>query len=122
MANSGLFLRGNRAGGNPAYSGCEIQILDDHNWEKVSEKALRTSPVHFFHQDAQFIGEGFDSLNQRVQLGIVRESPVLTSCHGCDAGLDDSDKARECGDVRLEAQGDFGGDALAEHYRAAHRA
>ncbi len=41
MANSGLFLRGNRAGGNPAYSGCEIQILDDFNWERVTDSKLK---------------------------------------------------------------------------------
>jgi hypothetical protein len=41
MANSGLFLRGNRAGGNPAYSGCEIQILDDHNWEESTKSKLK---------------------------------------------------------------------------------
>lgn len=41
MCNSGLFLRGDRAGGNPAYSGCEIQILDDFDWEEVTGSTLR---------------------------------------------------------------------------------
>lgn len=41
MANSGLFLRGDRAGGDPAYSGCEIQILDDFNWESVTGSKLK---------------------------------------------------------------------------------
>jgi len=41
MANSGLFLRGDRSGGDPAYSGCEIQILDDFNWEAVSGSELK---------------------------------------------------------------------------------
>ncbi len=33
MANSGLFLHGDREGGDPAYAGFELQILDDFNWE-----------------------------------------------------------------------------------------
>ena len=41
MCNSGLFLRGDRAGGNPAFSGCEVQILDDFNWEKVTSSTLK---------------------------------------------------------------------------------
>ncbi|MED5330373.1 MAG: family 16 glycoside hydrolase [Planctomycetota bacterium] len=41
MCNSGLFLRADPNGGNPAYSGCEIQILDDHNWESVTETTLQ---------------------------------------------------------------------------------
>lgn len=41
MANSGLFLRGDRAGGDPAYSGCEVQILDDFNWEAVTGSTLK---------------------------------------------------------------------------------
>ena len=45
MANSGLFLRADPAGGNPAYSGCEIQILDDFNWEKVTNSTL--APYQF---------------------------------------------------------------------------
>jgi len=50
MSNSGLFLRGRResvgadgartSGGNPAYSGCEIQLLDDWNWETVTGTTL----------------------------------------------------------------------------------
>ncbi|MFT4540229.1 MAG: hypothetical protein ACI841_000125 [Planctomycetota bacterium] len=45
MANSGLFLRANRDGSNPAYSGCEIQILDDFNWETVTNSKL--APYQF---------------------------------------------------------------------------
>jgi hypothetical protein len=41
MANSGLFLRAARDGTNPAYSGCEIQILDDFDWERVTGDTLR---------------------------------------------------------------------------------
>ncbi len=33
MANSGVFLRAARDGTNPAFSGCELQILDDFDWE-----------------------------------------------------------------------------------------
>jgi hypothetical protein len=40
MTNSGLFLRAKRDGSNPAYSGCELQILDDFNWEKVTDSKL----------------------------------------------------------------------------------
>ena len=50
MSNSGLFLRGRResvgtdgahvSGGNPAYSGCEIQLLDDWNWEQDTHPTL----------------------------------------------------------------------------------
>ena len=40
-ANSGLFLRGARDGSNPAYSGCEIQILDDFHWEEDTNSKLQ---------------------------------------------------------------------------------
>jgi len=40
MANSGLFLRAARDGSNPAYSGCEVQILDDFNWEARTDSTL----------------------------------------------------------------------------------
>ena len=39
-ANSGLFLRGDRRGGDPAYSGCEIQIIDDHGWAALAGSEL----------------------------------------------------------------------------------
>ncbi len=45
MANSGLFLRGARDGGDPAYSGCEIQLLDDFNWEERTGSTL--APYQF---------------------------------------------------------------------------
>ncbi len=41
MANSGLFLRADRESGNPAFSGAEIQILDDFNWEKTTGSKLK---------------------------------------------------------------------------------
>ncbi|MEM7309875.1 MAG: DUF1080 domain-containing protein [Planctomycetota bacterium] len=41
MANSGVFLRATRDGENPAYSGCEVQILDDFNWESVTGSTLK---------------------------------------------------------------------------------
>lgn len=41
MTNSGLFLRGDRAGGDPAWTGCEVQILDDFNWERVTNSKLK---------------------------------------------------------------------------------
>ncbi len=41
MANGGLFLRAARDGSNPAFSGCEIQLLDDWNWEERSGTTLQ---------------------------------------------------------------------------------
>lgn len=40
MANSGLFLRGPRAGGDPAWEAMEVQILDDFNWEARTKSKL----------------------------------------------------------------------------------
>src|SRR6476469_2342150 len=34
-ANSGVYLRASKKDLNPSFSGCEIQILDDDNWEKI---------------------------------------------------------------------------------------
>ncbi|MDA1267106.1 MAG: DUF1080 domain-containing protein, partial [Planctomycetota bacterium] len=45
MANSGLFLRASRDGANPAFSGCELQILDDFNWETETNSKL--APYQF---------------------------------------------------------------------------
>jgi hypothetical protein len=39
-ANSGIFLRAARDDSNAAFSGCEIQILDDLNWERLNKKKL----------------------------------------------------------------------------------
>ena len=41
MANSGLFLRASRDGANPAFSGAEVQILDDFNWETRTGSTLK---------------------------------------------------------------------------------
>lgn len=41
MTNSGVFLRGDRAGGDPAWTGCEVQILDDFDWERVTGSTLK---------------------------------------------------------------------------------
>lgn len=41
MANSGVFLRAARDGSNPAFSGCEIQILDDFHWEERTKGKLK---------------------------------------------------------------------------------
>lgn len=40
LANSGVFLR-STADGNPSFNGCEIQILDDFNWEKATNSKLK---------------------------------------------------------------------------------
>lgn len=41
MANSGVFLRVARDATRPSTSGCEIQILDDFNWEKETGGKLK---------------------------------------------------------------------------------
>ncbi len=41
MANSGVFLRGDRAGGDAAWTGMEVQILDDVNWEEGTKSKLQ---------------------------------------------------------------------------------
>lgn len=43
MTNGGVFLRAARNGENPAYSGCEVQILDDAHWAAASEIGLEPS-------------------------------------------------------------------------------
>ncbi|MBK8980242.1 MAG: DUF1080 domain-containing protein [Planctomycetes bacterium] len=40
-ANSGVFLRARRGDANPAFSGCEIQILDDFHWEEDTGSKLK---------------------------------------------------------------------------------
>jgi hypothetical protein len=40
MANSGVYLRSARGAENPSYAGCEVQILDDFNWEKETHSTL----------------------------------------------------------------------------------
>ncbi|MBI1379948.1 MAG: DUF1080 domain-containing protein [Planctomycetaceae bacterium] len=39
-ANSGLFVRAKRGDENPAYSGAEIQLIDDRGWEPATGHAL----------------------------------------------------------------------------------
>ncbi len=38
LCNSGVFLRGERSDKDPAFSGCEIQVIDDYNWEAAAGK------------------------------------------------------------------------------------
>lgn len=45
MANSGVFLRSVRNDGNPSFSGSEIQILDDFNYERVA--GIKLKPYQF---------------------------------------------------------------------------
>ncbi len=40
MTNSGVFLRGDRRADDPAWNGCEVQILDDFDWERVTGNPL----------------------------------------------------------------------------------
>ncbi|MBK7643109.1 MAG: DUF1080 domain-containing protein [Planctomycetes bacterium] len=58
MANSGVFLRAARDGSNPAYSGCEIQVLDDFNWERVTSSKLH---------EWQFTGSLYGSVAPRAK-------------------------------------------------------
>ena len=41
LANSGLYLRSIDDGSNASFNGCEVQILDDFNWEEASGSKLR---------------------------------------------------------------------------------
>jgi hypothetical protein len=40
MANSGLYLRSARTEENPSFAGCELQILDDFDWERETKTTL----------------------------------------------------------------------------------
>jgi hypothetical protein len=40
-ANSGVYLRASPDDPNPSFSGCEIQILDDANWERLNKQKLK---------------------------------------------------------------------------------
>ncbi|HUR29360.1 MAG TPA: DUF1080 domain-containing protein [Planctomycetota bacterium] len=40
MANSGLYLRSTRTSDNPSFTGAEVQILDDFDWEKETKTTL----------------------------------------------------------------------------------
>ena len=44
LCNSGLYLRSTEEG-NPSFNGCEVQILDDFNWEAASGSKL--APYQF---------------------------------------------------------------------------
>lgn len=41
-ANSGLFLRAKPGEENPAYSGCELQLIDDYHWGEITGTPLKT--------------------------------------------------------------------------------
>ncbi len=56
-ANSGLFLRA-APEGDPAYSGCEIQIIDDFNWETLTDSKL---------QPYQFSGGLYGAMAPRIK-------------------------------------------------------
>jgi hypothetical protein len=57
-ANSGLFLRAARSGENPAFSGCEIQLLDDWGYEALTQTKLKP---------AQMTGSIYGSAPPRVK-------------------------------------------------------
>ncbi|MHC5071846.1 MAG: 3-keto-disaccharide hydrolase [Planctomycetota bacterium] len=76
MANSGLFLRGNRKGGDPAYSGCEVQILDDFNWEAVAGYKLK--PYQFSGGLYAAVAPGAKGL---LSLGVWNSRPGSSACN-----------------------------------------
>ena len=57
-ANSGVFLRADREGGSPVFSGCEIQILDDFNYE---------ADTGYKPKDWQHTGSLYASVAPKVQ-------------------------------------------------------
>lgn len=75
MANSGVFLRASRDGANPAFSGCEIQILDDFNWESTTKSKLK---------EWQFTGSLYGSAKPAVKAlkPLGRWNQYRISAHG----------------------------------------
>lgn len=71
MANSGVFLRGDRAGGDPAWNGMEVQILDDFNWEERTQSKL--APWQF---TGSLYGSVAPSKRAQRQLGEWNEMSV----------------------------------------------
>jgi 3-keto-disaccharide hydrolase len=57
LANSGIFLRAARTDSYPSFSGCEIQLLDDYDWERMTKTKLKPS---------QFTGSIIGSAPPRV--------------------------------------------------------
>ncbi|MCK6447608.1 MAG: DUF1080 domain-containing protein [Planctomycetes bacterium] len=65
LCNSGVFLRAERSDANPAFSGCEVQVLDDYNWESASGSKLA---------DYQFTGGLYGSVAPAVK-GALKLAP-----------------------------------------------
>jgi hypothetical protein len=65
LCNSGIFLRAERTDANPAYSGCEVQILDDYGWEAATGHAL---------EPWQFTGSLYGSVPPQVH-GALKLAP-----------------------------------------------
>ncbi len=61
MANSGVFVRAARSDANPAFSGAEIQLLDDWNWETGTKSKLKPW---------QFTGSLYGSVPPAVKDGL----------------------------------------------------
>lgn len=70
LCNSGVFLRAERSDANPAFSGCEVQILDDYNWEAAAGKL----------KPWQFSGSLYGSVAPQVQ-GALKLAPDWNTYH-----------------------------------------
>ena len=84
MANSGVFLRAARNASNPAYSGCEVQILDDFQWEEVTQSTLE--PYQFTGGLYGAVAPGHKALRPVGQWNTLEityhENRLLTALNG----------------------------------------
>jgi hypothetical protein len=71
LSNSGVFLRAERSDKNPAFSGCEVQILDDYNWEAATKSKLHPW---------QFCGSLYGSVPPQVH-GVLKLAPEWNTYH-----------------------------------------
>ncbi|MCC7173175.1 MAG: DUF1080 domain-containing protein [Planctomycetes bacterium] len=71
LCNSGVFLRAERSDANPAFSGCEVQVLDDYNWEAAAGYQLH---------DYQFTGGLYGSVAPGVK-GVLKLAPEWNTYH-----------------------------------------
>jgi hypothetical protein len=71
LCNSGVFLRAARSDANPAFSGCEVQVLDDYNWESASGSKLH---------EWQFTGSLYGSVAPAVK-GALKLAPEWNTYH-----------------------------------------
>lgn len=83
--NSGIGLRIPPAGGDPAYQGMEIQLIDDENWEKVNKFKLA---------DYQHTGSIYDVQPAKLQANkpIGEWNTVRVVCHGRKVLVEQNEK------------------------------